>query len=81
MGRLFIPRTWRLARLVWFLMVFELPFTVANLVLFGIASPNSYRTILWREGGARGFNSDPSTVLYSFANYRPVATPLVWSSL
>jgi len=61
-------------------MVFELPFTVANLVLFGIASPNSYRTILWREGGARGFNSDPSTVLYSFANYRPVATPLVWSS-
>lgn len=61
-------------------MVFELPFTVANLALFGIASPNLYRTILWKEGGQRGFNSDPITVLYSYANYRPVETPLVWSS-
>lgn len=61
-------------------MVFELPFTVANLALFGIASPNLYRTILWREGGLMGFNSDPTTVLYSYANYRPVKTPLVWSS-
>lgn len=79
MARLFIPSTWRLKRVVWALMVFELPFTVANLVLFGIASPDTYRTILWREGGERGFNSDPTTVLYAYANYRPVAIPLIWS--
>lgn len=62
-------------------MVFELPFTVANLALFGIASPNLYRNILWRVGGELGFNSKPDTVLYAYANYRPVDTPLVWSSL
>ncbi|KAF2856503.1 hypothetical protein T440DRAFT_920 [Plenodomus tracheiphilus IPT5] len=80
MGRLLIPRTWRLSRIVWFLMVFELPFTVANLALFGIASPNLYRTILWKEGGRMGFNSDPSTILYAYANYRPVSIPLIWSA-
>lgn len=62
-------------------MIFELPFTVANLALFGIASPNLYRTILWSKGGELGFNSSPSTILYAYANYRPVETPLVWSSL
>lgn len=68
-------------RIVYFLMILEFPFTVANLALFGIASPNLYRTILWAEGGKLGFNSDPSTVLYAAANYRPVHTPLVWSNL
>ncbi|KAF1958652.1 hypothetical protein CC80DRAFT_16354 [Byssothecium circinans] len=76
----FIPRQWRLAKVVYFLMILEFPFTVANLALFGIASPNLYRTILWREGGKLGYNSDPSTVLYAAANYRPVKVPLVWSS-
>ncbi|KAJ4373793.1 hypothetical protein N0V83_002532 [Neocucurbitaria cava] len=80
MARIFIPRTWRLPKIIWFLMVFELPFTVANLALFGIASPNLYRTILWREGGLMGFNSDPSTIVYAYANYRPVTMPLVWSN-
>lgn len=61
-------------------MVFELPFTIANLTLFGVASPNLYRTILWREGGRMGFNSDPSTIVYAYANYRPVNIPLIWSS-
>lgn len=81
MFRLFLPRSWKLSRLVWFLMFFELPFTVANLALFGIASPNLYRTILWRVGGEMGFNSDPSTVLYAYANYQPVTIPAVWSNL
>jgi hypothetical protein len=81
MARFFIPRTWRLRRVVFFLIIFELPFTVANLALFGIASPNLYRTILWRVGGEMGFNSDPTTVLYAYANYRPVTIPLVWSNL
>jgi hypothetical protein len=77
----FIPRKWRWHKVLWFLIIAELPFTVANLALFGIASPNLYRTILWAEGGRMGFNSDPKTVLYAYANYRPVKTPLVWSSL
>ena len=81
MGRFFIPRTWRLPKIVWFLMIFELPFTVANLALFGIASPNLYRTILWKEGGKMGYNSDPTTIVYAYANYRPVTIPLVWSNL
>jgi hypothetical protein len=81
MARFFIPRTWRLRRLVFFLMIFEFPFTVANLALFGIASPNLYRTILWRLGGEMGFNSSPSIILYAYANYKPIATPIVWSSL
>ncbi|KAF2643101.1 hypothetical protein P280DRAFT_467184 [Massarina eburnea CBS 473.64] len=76
----FIPRQWRLAKVVYFLIIFEFPFMVANLSLFGIASPNLYRTILWSEGGRMGYNSDPSTVLYAAANYRPVKEPLVWSS-
>ena len=81
MGGFFISRQWRLARIVYIFMIVELPFTVANLALFGIAAPNLYRTILWTEGGKRGFNSDPKTVLYAAANYRPVTIPMVWSSL
>lgn len=27
-----------------------------------------------------GFNSDPSTVVYAYANYRPVNIPLIWSA-
>jgi hypothetical protein len=77
----FITRQWRLQWLLLALIIFEFPFTVANLALFGIASPNLYRTILWAEGGKRGFNSDPSTVLYAAANYRPVKIPVVWDSL
>ncbi|KAF1838534.1 hypothetical protein BDW02DRAFT_389679 [Decorospora gaudefroyi] len=80
MGCFFISRTWRLPQIIWFLMIFELPFTVANLALFGIASPNLYRTILWTVGGRMGFNSEPVTVVYAYANYRPVTIPLVWSS-
>jgi hypothetical protein len=81
MASVFVPRTWRLRKIVFALMVFELPFTVANLALFGIASPNLYRSTLWRIGGEMGFNSEPSFILYSYANYRPIATPLVWSNL
>ncbi|KAF2703972.1 hypothetical protein K504DRAFT_168136 [Pleomassaria siparia CBS 279.74] len=80
MRRCFIPRQWRWPSIIWGLLVLELPFTVANMSLFGIASPNLYRTILWKEGGVLGFNSDPTTVLYAAANYRPVKIPLVWSS-
>ncbi|KAF1995830.1 hypothetical protein P154DRAFT_580534 [Amniculicola lignicola CBS 123094] len=76
----YIPRKWRMPQLILGLLILELPFTVANLALFGIASPNLYRDKLWKYGGERGWNSDPSTVLYAYANYRPVKTPVVWSS-
>jgi hypothetical protein len=81
MGKFFIPRHWRLPKLIWALLILEFPFTVATLALTGIASPNLYRTKLWKEGGDHGFNSDPSTILYAYANYRPVNIPLVWSNL
>ncbi|KAJ4286149.1 hypothetical protein N0V90_013498 [Kalmusia sp. IMI 367209] len=81
MGRFFLPRQWRLPKLVLALIILEFPFTVANLALFGIAAPNTYRTILWRVGGQMGFNSDPQVIAYAAYNYKEVKTPLVWSSL
>lgn len=64
------------------LMVAELGGTVATLTLFGIASPDAYRTQLWKVGGENGFNSSPDQILYAYANYRPIPkTPLVWSDL
>lgn len=78
---MFVSRTWRWKKLILGMLVFEFPFTVAGLALFGIASPNLYRTQLWQEGGDLGFNSSPNTILYAYANYKPVKIPLVWSSL
>jgi hypothetical protein len=64
------------------LMVAELLGTVACLVLFGVASPDAYRTAMWQIGADNGFNSSPDQILYAYANYRPIPrTPLVWSSL
>lgn len=79
--RCFIPRQWRLQYVLYALILIEFPFTVANLALFGIASPNLYRSILRSEGAKMGFNSDGLTELYAAANYRPVKTPVVWSNL
>jgi hypothetical protein len=63
------------------LFVLEFFLTVAALSLFGIADPNTYRTKLWQNGADQGFNSDPSEILYAYANYRPIPVPLVWSAL
>jgi hypothetical protein len=63
------------------LVVSEFPFTVALLALFGIADPDLYRTLLWQDGANNGFNSNPNAALYAAANYRPYATPKVWSQL
>jgi hypothetical protein len=64
------------------LMAFEFLGTVATLVLFGIASPDQYRTALWQIGADNGFNSSPHTILYAYANYRPIpTTPMVWTLL
>ena len=78
--RIFITREWRLPQLMLGLLVLEFPFTVAILALFGIADGDTYRTKLWQNGADKGFNSAPSVVLYSFANYAPISTPLIWSS-
>lgn len=63
------------------LMVIEFPFTIAALTLFSIASPDLYRTKLWQDGADNGFNSSPIEILYSYANYKPISPPLVWSQL
>jgi hypothetical protein len=79
MPRFFVTRHWRYARIMYAFFVVEFLLTVAVLTLYGIADPNTYRTRLWQNGADAGFNSDPSIVLYSYANYKPIKTPLVWS--
>jgi hypothetical protein len=79
------PKTWYSRSLYnWMMVLFiiELAGTVAALALFGIASPDNFRTDLWIDGGKNHFNSNPNDLIYLYANYRPIpATPLVWSSL
>lgn len=61
-------------------MVIELAGTVPALALFGIASPDLYRTQMWQIGYQNGWNSDPREILYAYSNYVPLPKiPLVWS--
>lgn len=76
-----MPREWRHPKTLTAFFIIELPFTVAALALFGIAAPDLYRTLMWQEGANHGWNSDPIEILYAYANYRPVHTPLPWSAL
>ncbi|KFY26062.1 hypothetical protein V491_01480 [Pseudogymnoascus sp. VKM F-3775] len=78
---MFISKKWRYFWVMIGFMVAELAGTVATLTLFGIASPDAYRTQLWKLGGELGFNSNPDQILYAYANYRPIPkTPIVWSN-
>ncbi|KAI4159323.1 MAG: hypothetical protein LQ342_006646 [Letrouitia transgressa] len=61
------------------LFVLELVIEIAALALFGIAQPDLYRTRLWQEGADHGWNSNPNEIIYAYANYRPIHTPLPWS--
>lgn len=71
---------WKWPRVLIVLFVLELGGTVAGLALFGIASPNLFRTRLWQVGSDNGFNSSPLQILYAYANYQPIPkTPFVWS--
>lgn len=81
MGKIWLCKHWRFPKLMLGLICFEFALTVACLALTGIASPDLYRSRLWKEGGELGLSSSPSTVVYSYANYKPVKTPLVWSYL
>jgi hypothetical protein len=64
---------------IFVMLAIETALTVPALALTGIADPDTYRDTLWHDGYMNGFNSDPSTILYAYANYEPVSTPLVWS--
>ena len=75
-----MTRRWRYPKIMIGLFLLEFLLTIAMLAFVGIADPNTYRTKLWQNGSDLGFNSDPSEILYSYANYRPIKTPLVWSS-
>ena len=77
-----IAKKWRWFWVMIGLMLAEFCGTVATLSLFGVASPNAYRTQMWKVGGEHGFNSHPRQILYAYANYRPIPeTPMVWSQL
>ena len=60
-------------------MAFELPLSVAALALFGISSPDLYRTRFWEEGFLQGWNSSPDQVIYDYANYRTPHYPTPWA--
>ncbi|KAL8842644.1 MAG: hypothetical protein Q9170_000419 [Blastenia crenularia] len=74
-----IPRKWKTPRTIIYLFVLELLVEIAALALFGIAQPDLYRTRLWQEGSDHGWNSNPNEIIYAYANYRPIHTPLPWS--
>jgi len=75
-----IGKEWRFPVVIIGLFALELAGTVAALALFGIATPDLYRTLLWQDGYQNGFNSSPLQILFAYANYRPIPrTPLVWS--
>ncbi|KAL8941194.1 MAG: hypothetical protein Q9211_001908 [Gyalolechia sp. 1 TL-2023] len=74
-----IPREWRTPRTILYLFALELLIEIAALALFGIAQPDLYRTRLWQEGSNHGWNSNPNSIIYAYANYRPISTPLPWS--
>ena len=77
----YLAHNWRLPKIMWALLIVEIPLSIAALALFGIADPDLYRTKLWQDGSNNGFNSAPNSILYAFANYDPVYVPLVWSNL
>ncbi|CAI7567175.1 unnamed protein product [Penicillium manginii] len=76
----FFPRQHRHYKLAYWLMAVEFPFVVVVLTLTGIASHNTYRTLLWQDGADNGFNSAPNEALYAAANHRAYSAPMVWSS-
>lgn len=76
-----IPRQWKFPKAILYLFAIELLIEIAALALFGIAQPDLYRTRLWQEGSDHGWNSNPNSIIYAYANYRPVHTPLPWSQL
>ncbi|VUC33633.1 unnamed protein product [Clonostachys rosea] len=62
------------------LLVAEFWVTVTALGLCVWGYPDRFRSKLWENGGAQGWNSDPKQRIYYYANYEePPAVPLIWS--
>lgn len=81
-GYTIVRRKWKSRKPVWFLMVGELLTMIPLLVLFGIAQPDVFRSLMWNIGYLEKLNSNPRIVLYALANHEPVPTlPFVWSQL
>ncbi|KZM24850.1 hypothetical protein ST47_g4026 [Ascochyta rabiei] len=58
---------------------FEFVLATSLLALFASAYPDRFRTMLWRDGGSKGWNSDPSYRTYLYANYQAMPPmPLIW---
>ncbi|KAF9690867.1 hypothetical protein EKO04_010955 [Ascochyta lentis] len=58
---------------------FEFMLATSLLALFASAYPDRFRTTLWRDGGSKGWNSDPSYRVYLYANYQEMPPmPLIW---
>ncbi|CAK7228220.1 hypothetical protein SBRCBS47491_006828 [Sporothrix bragantina] len=75
-----LRRPWHHRKVYYYTMVPELGLIVGLLVLFGLAQPNTYRTLMWQIGFNNGFNSNPNMILYAYANHVPLPTvPFVWS--
>jgi hypothetical protein len=69
------------ARFIYFLAttIFEFFLIITLLAVFTCAWRNEYRTRLWQDGGFQGWNSDPRTRVYYYANYKePPPVPAVW---
>jgi len=77
--RVYLARTWRTPRVLLALFTLESALTIAALALFGIADPDLYRTKLWADGYALGYNSSPDGALLAAANHVAFSTPLCWS--
>ncbi|KLU81303.1 hypothetical protein MAPG_00394 [Magnaporthiopsis poae ATCC 64411] len=79
-GYTFVRRKWRSRKPLWFLMILQLAHLIPLLVLFGIAQPDVFRTLMWRIGYAEKLNSNPNTILYAYANFEPLPRiPFRWS--
>lgn len=69
-----------MARLVTATLVVEVCLALLATALFGFAYPNRFRTRLWFNGGVEGWNSNPKSRIYYYANHRePPAIPLIWT--
>jgi hypothetical protein len=79
-------RLWSKATMVYIVQVttaiatsFEFLLATTLLALFASAYPDRFRSTLWREGGSKGWNSDPSYRTYLWANYQEVPPmPMIW---
>ena len=76
----FIRRPWRAKWPLYWGMVPELAAIIPLLVLFGLQAPDAFRSFFWRIGYENKLNSNPSMILYAYANHEPLPTvPFVWS--